>query len=163
LSTMKLTYFAIVVCLSLAAAGFVKAAGQTENAVASASSSAAASASPQLDYEFFKTKVQPIFLLKRPGHARCFLCHADANVHAPLKLVPLPRGATTWDEAQTRENFELVKAVAKAGDLQSPLLTHPLAPEAGGDFFHTGGRQFLSQTDPSWLIFKAFIMGEKAQ
>jgi len=149
----------VTVCLCLAAAGLVKAAGQAENSQTAASSGAA----PQLDYQFFKTKVQPIFLLKRPGHSRCFLCHADSNIHAPLKLVPLSPGAATWDEAQTRENFELVKVVAIPGNLQSPLLMHPLAPEAGGDFFHTGGRQFLSQTDPAWLTFKAFILGEKAK
>ena len=32
-----------------------------------------------LDYEFYKTKVQPIFLAKRPGHAPCVVCHAEAN------------------------------------------------------------------------------------
>jgi hypothetical protein len=158
LHPLKISYLVIVACICLTAAGLLKGAGQTEAGQTAASSSA----SPQLDYEFFKTKVQPIFQLKRPGHARCFLCHADSNVHAPLKLVPLTPGATTWDEEQTRQNFELVKAVAIPGDLQSPLLTHPLAPEAGGDYFHTGGRQFLSQTDPSWLTFKAFILGEKA-
>jgi len=155
----KLSYLMITLGLCLAAAGLLRAAAQTE----SSPSNSPAAANSQLDYEFFKTKVQPIFLLKRPGHSRCFLCHADSNIHAPLKLVPLSPGAATWDEDQTRQNFALVKAVAIAGDLQSPLLTHPLAPEAGGDFFHTGGRQFLSQTDPSWLTFKAFILGEKTQ
>jgi hypothetical protein len=155
----KLSYLVITACISLAAAGLVKAAAQMEGGSTAASPASA----PQLDYEFFKTKVQPVFLEKRPGHSRCFLCHADPNIHAPLKLVPLSPGATTWDEDQTRQNFELVKAVAIPGDLQSPLLTHPLAPEAGGDFNHTGGRQFLSKTDPDWLTFKAFILGEKAK
>ena len=155
----KLSYLMITLGLCLATAGLLRAATQME----SSQSSSPAGANSQLDYEFFKTKVQPIFLLKRPGHSRCFLCHADSNIHAPLRLVPLSPGAATWDEAQTRENFELVKVVAMPGNLQSPLLMHPLAPEAGGDFFHTGGRQFLSQTDPAWLTFKAFILGEKAK
>ena len=30
---------------------------------------------PSLDYTFFKERVQPIFLQKRPGHARCVTCH----------------------------------------------------------------------------------------
>jgi hypothetical protein len=34
----------------------------------------------------------------------------------------------------------------------SRLLIHPLAPEAGGDLFHSGGRQFESQNDPDWKI-----------
>ena len=28
-------------------------------------------AAPALDYEYFKKNVQPVFLKKRPGHARC--------------------------------------------------------------------------------------------
>ena len=34
-----------------------------------------ASPTPALDFEFFKARVQPIFLAKRPGHARCIACH----------------------------------------------------------------------------------------
>src|SRR5882762_2458501 len=34
------------------------------------------SAASALDYEFFKTKVQPIFLAKRDGHTRCVSCHS---------------------------------------------------------------------------------------
>jgi len=32
-------------------------------------------AAPSPDFEFFKTRVEPIFLKKRPGHARCYFCH----------------------------------------------------------------------------------------
>jgi hypothetical protein len=156
---MRLSYLFIGACICLATVGLLQASAQSESEKPAVTSGAG----PQLDYEFFKTKVQPIFLEKRPGHSRCFLCHADASVHAPLKLVPLSPGATNWDEDQTRQNFELVKVVAIPGDLHSPILMHPLAPDAGGDFFHTGGRQFLSQTDPDWMTLKAFIMGAKAQ
>jgi len=31
---------------------------------------------PSLDYELFKTRMEPIFLARRPGHARCYACHA---------------------------------------------------------------------------------------
>ena len=31
---------------------------------------------PSLDYELSKTRVEPIFLARRPGHARCYACHA---------------------------------------------------------------------------------------
>ena len=41
--------------------------------------SAQTAPAPQLDYEVFKTKVQPIFLAKRPGHARCIECHENRN------------------------------------------------------------------------------------
>src|SRR5436305_1467286 len=42
-----------------------------------AGSPPASPGSAALDYEFFKAKVQPIFLAKRPGHARCVACHAS--------------------------------------------------------------------------------------
>ena len=34
---------------------------------------------------------------------------------------------------------------------------HPLAPEAGGDPFHSGGRQFDSQNDPAWLVMAEWV------
>jgi hypothetical protein len=120
-----------------------------------------ASASAALDYEFFKTKVQPVFLTKRAGHTRCVVCHTTNN--APLHLVPLSPGSTSWNEAQSQQNFTLIKRVAIPGSLDSPLVKHPLAEEAGGDPHHGGGQQFASQQDPAWQTFKAFVLGEKAK
>jgi YVTN family beta-propeller protein len=37
------------------------------------------------------------------------------------------------------------------------LLFHPLAPEAGGDPFHSGGYQFQSQNDPDWLTMAVWV------
>ena len=34
-------------------------------------------AEQSLDYDFFKSRVEPIFLKKRPGHARCYVCHSE--------------------------------------------------------------------------------------
>lgn len=142
-------------CLFLAASGLLRAQQpQKESQPASSSTTA-------LDYEYFKTQVEPIFLKKRPGHARCVACHSQNN--APLKVLPLSPGETSWNEEESRKNFELVKRVATPGDLESPLLIHPLAESAGGDFFHNGGKHFNSQNDPEWLILKAFILGKKAQ
>lgn len=92
-----------------------------------------------LDFEFFKTQVQPIFLAKRPGHARCVSCHGSTTAPAVFRLQPLTPGSTTWTEEQSRKNFEVASALVVPGSLQSPLLTHPLAEQAGGDFFHSGG------------------------
>jgi hypothetical protein len=47
---------------------------------------------PALDYQFFKTRVEPIFLKKRTPHARCYVCHEEVN-HA-LKLSKLSPGNT---------------------------------------------------------------------
>jgi len=116
-------------------------------------------APPALSYEFFKDKVQPIFLFKRPGHARCVVCHTTNN--APLHLVPLSPGATTWNEEQSRQNFQLVQKVVVPGFEGSKLLTHPLAIAAGGDPNHGGGKHFASQQDPEWSILKAWVFGAK--
>lgn len=152
--------------LCLLAAGLVRAArdgaaaANADLSVGAFSSGAASPDDTTLDYDYFKAKVEPIFLKKRPGHARCVSCHA-AN-HVRLHLVPLSPGSSKWNEEQSRENFELVKAVAIPGDLQSPILIHPLTQDAGGDFFHSGGKHFNSQSDPEWLTLKAFVMGKTA-
>src|ERR1700680_4185391 len=90
-------------------------------------------AAATLDYDFYKAKVQPIFLAKRSGHARCVMCHAEAN--NMLRLEKLPDGQAAYTEEQTRKNFETVSKIVQAVDdpLKSKILIHPLAPEAGGD------------------------------
>ena len=116
---------------------------------------ASPSTASSLDFEYFKTKVQPIFLAKRPGHARCISCHASGT---PLRLQPLPKGSTTWSEEDSRKNFEAVKRMVVPGSTaKSQLLIHPLAEQAGGDFYHSGGKHWDSQNDPEWQILKAWV------
>jgi hypothetical protein len=112
-----------------------------------------ATASASLDFDVFKSKIQPIFLAKRPGHARCISCHASGT---PLRLQPLSKGSTTWNDEESRKNFEAVTRVA-AGSVRSSLLRHPLAEAAGGDFFHSGGKHWDSQNDPEWQTLKAWV------
>jgi len=108
-----------------------------------------------LDYESYKKSVEPIFAKKRPGHARCVACHSAAN--NSFRLQPLAEGAT-WTEEQSRRNFDSVsKLVNQTKPEASLLLIHPLAPEAGGDIFHSGGRQFLSKDDPDWKAIADWI------
>lgn len=121
---------------------------------------------PSLDYEFFKTRVEPIFIEKRwPDHARCYVCH-EISRHGggPLSLEPLPAGANFWTEEQSRHNFEVVSKLVVPGDpLSSLFLLMPLAPEAGGlADTHQGGRQFTSQEDPGWKNMEAWVRGQKA-
>ena len=118
---------------------------------------AASAASPALDYEYFRTKVQPIFLTKRPGHARCIACHGSGT---PLRFQPLPAGSTSWNDSDSRKNFQAVQRVVVPGNLKSRLLTHPLEEQAGGDFYHNGGKHFASQADPEWQVLKAFVLGQ---
>ena len=113
--------------------------------------------SPSLDYEAFKTRVQPIFLAKRPGHARCVSCHSSGT---PFRLQPLAPGATAWSEEESRKNFDAVRRVAAPGNMKSRILVHPLAEQAGGDFFHNGGKHWQSQEDAEWQVLKAWILGQ---
>src|SRR5215470_12688566 len=110
-----------------------------------------------LDYDYFKTKVQPIFLAKRPGHARCISCHGSGT---PLRLQPLAPGATTWSDEESRKNFQALQRVAFAGNVRSRLLLHPLEESAGGDFYHSGGKHWASQNDPEWQVLKSWVMGQ---
>ena len=142
------SYVVAAACLVMAAAG----------SLSQAQSAPAPSAA--LDYNFFKTRVQQVFLTKRTGHTRCVVCHTVNN--APFHLVPLTRGATTWNEEQSRQNFQLIQRVAIPGVMDSPIVKHPLSEAAGGDPHHGGGQQFESQQDPAWQTLRAFIMGEKA-
>src|SRR6202521_6450268 len=71
-------------------------------------------AAPALDFAFFKSRVEPVFLEKRPGHTRCVVCHAGSNNH--LRLERLLPGQTTWNEEQSRKNFEMVSKLVNPGD-----------------------------------------------
>lgn len=110
-----------------------------------------------LNYDYFKAKVQPVLLAKRPGHARCVACHGQGT---PLRFQPLAPGATSWNDEESRKNFDVIKRVAQPGNLKSRLLMHPLEEQAGGDFYHNGGKHFMSQNDPEFQVLKAFVMGQ---
>jgi hypothetical protein len=113
-----------------------------------------------LDYEVFKTRVEPIFLTKRPGHVRCTVCHSERSNNS-FKLETIPQGAKFWSEEQSRKNFEVVSRLVAPGDpAKSLLLLHPLAPEAGGDAYHTGGRQFATKDDPNWKTLAGWVGGK---
>ena len=118
----------------------------------------AARTAPKLDYEYFKSRVEPVFLTKRPDHARCYVCHVESN--NAFHLERLAPGARAWTEEQSRRNFEMVSILVNPGDPDtSRLLLHPLGPEGGGDVFHSGGRQFPSKRDPAWRTLAAWVNG----
>jgi hypothetical protein len=113
-------------------------------------------ASTTLDFEYFKTRVQPIFLARREGHARCIACHTTAS---NMRLQAAPAADAMWSDEASRKNFDAVRRMVVPGSLKSRLLIHPLATEAGGDFFHNGGKQFASQDDREWTVLKDWVMG----
>ena len=111
-----------------------------------------------LDYDFYKARVQPLFLEKRDGHARCVTCHGGSTT---LRLQRLPEGATGWTEEQTRQNFEAAQAMVVPGSPgASKLLRHPLARAAGGDSFHGGGQHWTTKSDPDWKVLEAWVNGD---
>jgi hypothetical protein len=117
-------------------------------------------ATEPLDYEFFKARVEPLFLKKREGHTRCYVCHVESN--NALRLERMQPGAAFWSEQQSRRNFQFIAALVVVGDPSaSRLLLQPLAPEAGGNAFHSGGRQFASKDDPDWKILEQWVLGQK--
>src|SRR5437773_10790685 len=115
------------------------------------------SSSSSLDFEYFKTKVQPILLAKREGHARCVSCHTTGT---PMPFQPISPGAAMWNEEESRKNFEDIRARVDAGNpLKSKLLTHPLAEEAGGDPNHDGAKHWTSQEESEFQVQAASVPG----
>jgi YVTN family beta-propeller protein len=116
------------------------------------------SSAPVLDYDYYKARVEPLFLEKRPGHARCVTCHAGSTT---LRLQRLATGASAWTEEQSRQNFEALKPLVVPGSPgASRLLRHPLARGAGGDVFHGGGQHWTTKGDPEWQVLAGWVNGE---
>jgi YVTN family beta-propeller protein len=116
-----------------------------------------ASAPAALDYDFYKARVEPLFLEKRVGHARCVTCHAGSTT---LRLQRLAEGTSSWTDEQSRQNFEAAaKLVVPGSPGASKLLRHPLARAAGGDVFHGGGQHWAAKTDPEWQVLEAWVNG----
>jgi YVTN family beta-propeller protein len=115
-------------------------------------------AGDQAGFESFKTIIEPIFLKERPGHARCYGCHSEGN--RAFHLAKLSASSAVWTEEQSRLNFQNVMQLVAPGDpTSSRLLMHALAPESGGEAFHSGGRQFASQNDPDFLRIAEWVKG----
>jgi hypothetical protein len=112
-----------------------------------------------LDFKFFETQVEPIFLEKRPGHARCYVCHglsgAVGKARSALKLEELSPGATIWTKEQSRRNFAVISKLVTPGEpLKSRLLLHPLATVAGERFTREASNLHprTTRTGKSWQL-----------
>ena len=138
---MRLLVCATVVCWAVVIAGL----------------SSQAPGEGSLDFNYFKDRVQPIFLKKRPGHARCIACHGQGT---PLRLQPPAAGGTGCVE-DARKNFVLLRRGVQPGNAKSRLLVHALDEKAGGDFYHNGGKHWSSQDDPEWQILRTWVMGSR--
>lgn len=112
-----------------------------------------------LDYETFKTRVQPILLVKHEGFARCYTCHSQGT---PFRLQRMSDGATTYNEEQSKLNFQAVQRLIKPGNpTVSRFLRMPLAHESGGTEYHPGGKRWESPENPEYQTIAAWIKGAR--
>jgi hypothetical protein len=127
--------------------------------IKSAPSPTSAPPAPQLlDFNTFRARIEPLFLKKKAGLARCYTCHSQGT---NFRMQALSPGATTWTEEQSRRNFNSVQRLVVPGDpLSSRLLMMPLAEVAGGDPFHPGGKHWNSKNDPDWKTLEAWLLGK---
>jgi hypothetical protein len=125
---------------------------------AAAAGASAAAATPSLNFETFRTRVQPILTSPRKGNARCVACHSRGGGNAYLET--LAEGSSTYTEEQSRRNFERVQRLVVPGQpLKSLLLINPLSEEAGGSHWHGGGKHWPSQDNPEWQALAAWVRG----
>ena len=137
--------------LVLAAAGVLVAVAWAVS-VAEAQGTARGGLPLALDYDLYRETVEPILLSRRPGNARCVVCHSRGGGNAYLE--PLSPGSDTYDEEQSFRNFERIQRLVVAGEpLRSVLLINPLAEEAGeaiGTVAASTGRRGTIQSGRSW-------------
>jgi hypothetical protein len=127
---------------------------------ATAAAAFSMAAAQSLDFQVYRTRVEPIFSKQRAGHARCVVCHSESN--NSFKLQEWGAKTKAFTAEQSRMNYEMVMQLVTPGNPDnSILLMHPLAKEAGGDEFHSGGRQFQSKNDPDWQTIAAWIRSAK--
>ena len=121
----------------------------------------APTAGPPLDFKYFKERVEPIFLHKRQGRARCYVCHSQGT---PFRLQELAPGASSWTDEDSRKNFDAARRLVNAANpAMTPLLRMPLAAEAGGVAFHPGGKHWTSKDDPEYRAIAEWVSGAAAK
>ena len=90
-----------------------------------------------LDFETYRTRVEPIFLNGDPDTRVAWFAMRRTTA---LSVSSRSHRRRQLDREQSRRNYENVSHLVKPGDpTASKLLIHPLAKDAGGDEFH-GGR-----------------------
>lgn len=121
-----------------------------------AGGSADAGADPQVDvdFEFFRSCVQPIFVNPLENAMPCAECHSGEFA------IP-PPADSYWTVAQSQQAFDSLLYLIDPGRPDSSRFLHkPLHPDAGGDLMHNGGRRWYSQDDPERQALAAWVAGE---
>lgn len=108
---------------------------------------------PEVDYEFFRSCVQPIFVNPIENAMPCAECHSG-------EFAVEPPENSYWTEAQSRQAFnDLVYLIDPGRPDSSRFLHKPLHPDAGGDLMHNGGRRWFSKDDPERVALEDWING----
>ncbi|MCG8414314.1 MAG: hypothetical protein MI746_08860 [Pseudomonadales bacterium] len=122
--------------------------------IATGNSSATADPIVDVDFEFFRSCVQPIFVNPIDNAMPCIECHSGEFA------VPPPENSY-WTEEQSRQAFEDLLYLIDPGRPDSSRFLHkPLHPNAGGDLMHNGGRRWFSADDPERMALADWVRGD---
>ena len=104
---------------------------------------------PELDFEFFRSCVQPVFANPREGQLRCSNCHSSGMIG----FAPAPARGDAWSDEEAQRAYTLLSRVITPGNPeQSRFLLKPLHPDGGGAYTHNGPRRWQSRDDPEWQM-----------
>ena len=118
----------------------------------------AVAVAPSVDFDFFRSCVQRIFVVTTPGALPCTECHGSGTAGFAR---PIGDGRAFWNEEESRRNFAVAMRLIEPGEpTRSRLLMHPLAYEGGGDYTHNGPRRWRSMEDPEWQMLAGWVRGE---
>lgn len=121
--------------------------------IATGDPSAGAEPSVDVDFEFFRSCVQPIFVNPIQNAMPCTECHSGQFA------IPNPENSY-WTMEQSRQSFEELMTFIDPGRPDySRFLHKPLHPNAGGDLMHNGGRRWYSQDDPERQALAEWVQG----
>jgi hypothetical protein len=114
---------------------------------------------PPVDFQFFRSCVQPVFATPREGHIRCGNCHGGGDIG----FAPIPAGGRTeWNDEEARRAFQVIARLIIAGNPEkSRFLLKPLHPDGGGSYAHNGVRRWQNRNDPEWQMLAAWVRGER--
>jgi hypothetical protein len=122
--------------------------------IASGDPSAAADPLVEVDFEFFRSCVQPIFVNPIDNAMPCSECHSG-------QFAMPPAANSYWTVEQSQLAFEeLLNFVDPGRPDFSRFLHKPLHPNAGGDLMHNGGRRWYSKDDPERQALEAWVQGD---
>lgn len=106
-----------------------------------------------VDFDFFRNCVQPIFVNPIDNAMPCIECHSGEFA------IPPPENSY-WTMEQSRQAFESLAYLIDPGRPESSRFLHkPLHPNVGGDLMHNGGRRWFSQDDPERMALADWVSG----